>query len=236
MGRATSLRHAPCGLSSSIVCAALPLNNGNLWEAISPSHTDATLWCHRVACLLPALLIHTRTYTFTCLFSDLYIKTLRYLSYYMFEGTQGLVIYCSPSFLPFLPPQGLDLPPSAGSLSAPPDYATPLTIQTSPAPPSTPSTDTASEAGTPYHSPQVRTDKGLQIDAMLYKFEFYKYIHSGVWVIVLKSGLGPSTGNCTEVQFQVRTWIFFKYEYSHFAMYLKSKYKYVIVLKYKYFM
>ncbi|KAG0722136.1 Ubiquitin carboxyl-terminal hydrolase BAP1 [Chionoecetes opilio] len=51
-------------------------------------------------------------------------------------------------------PVGLDLPPSAGSLSAPPDYATPLTIQTSPAPPSTPSTDTASEAGTPYHSPQ----------------------------------------------------------------------------------
>ncbi|KAK8387375.1 hypothetical protein O3P69_018156 [Scylla paramamosain] len=51
-------------------------------------------------------------------------------------------------------PVGLELPPSAGTLSTPPDYATPLTIQTSPAPPSTPSTDTASEAGTPYHSPQ----------------------------------------------------------------------------------
>ncbi|XP_050728111.1 ubiquitin carboxyl-terminal hydrolase calypso-like isoform X6 [Eriocheir sinensis] len=51
-------------------------------------------------------------------------------------------------------PAGLELPPSAGTLSTPPDYATPLTIQTSPAPPSTPSTDTASESGTPYHSPQ----------------------------------------------------------------------------------
>lgn len=45
--------------------------------------------------------------------------------------------------------------PSAGSISAPPDYATPLTIETSPEPPSTPTTDTASEAGSAYNSPQV---------------------------------------------------------------------------------
>lgn len=45
--------------------------------------------------------------------------------------------------------------PSAGSISTPPDYATPLTIETSPEPPSTPSTDTASEAGSDFNSPQV---------------------------------------------------------------------------------
>lgn len=44
--------------------------------------------------------------------------------------------------------------PSAGSISTPPDYATPLTIETSPEPPSTPSTDTASEAGSDFNSPQ----------------------------------------------------------------------------------
>ncbi|KAG7153803.1 Ubiquitin carboxyl-terminal hydrolase calypso-like 1 [Homarus americanus] len=43
--------------------------------------------------------------------------------------------------------------PSVGSISAPPDYATPLTIETSPGPPSTPSTDTASEAGSAFNSP-----------------------------------------------------------------------------------
>nr|XP_053632716.1 ubiquitin carboxyl-terminal hydrolase calypso-like isoform X3 [Cherax quadricarinatus] len=45
--------------------------------------------------------------------------------------------------------------PSVGRISAPPDYATPLTIETSPGPPSTPSTDTASEAGSAFNSPQV---------------------------------------------------------------------------------
>ncbi|XP_064109953.1 ubiquitin carboxyl-terminal hydrolase calypso-like isoform X2 [Macrobrachium nipponense] len=43
---------------------------------------------------------------------------------------------------------------SVGNISAPPDYATPLTIETSPGPPSTPSTDTASEAGSAFNSPQ----------------------------------------------------------------------------------
>ncbi|XP_068245724.1 ubiquitin carboxyl-terminal hydrolase calypso isoform X2 [Palaemon carinicauda] len=43
---------------------------------------------------------------------------------------------------------------SVGNISAPPDYATPLTIETSPDPPSTPSTDTASEAGSAFNSPQ----------------------------------------------------------------------------------
>ncbi|XP_066957910.1 ubiquitin carboxyl-terminal hydrolase calypso isoform X2 [Macrobrachium rosenbergii] len=43
---------------------------------------------------------------------------------------------------------------SVGNISAPPEYATPLTIETSPGPPSTPSTDTASEAGSAFNSPQ----------------------------------------------------------------------------------
>ncbi|XP_071545074.1 ubiquitin carboxyl-terminal hydrolase calypso isoform X2 [Panulirus ornatus] len=45
--------------------------------------------------------------------------------------------------------------PSVGNISTPPDYATPLTIETSPDPPSTPSTDTASEVGSAFNSPQA---------------------------------------------------------------------------------
>lgn len=44
-------------------------------------------------------------------------------------------------------------PAMRGVLSAPSDYSTPLTIQTSPAPCSTPTTDTASEAGSAFNSP-----------------------------------------------------------------------------------
>ncbi|KAK7063225.1 Ubiquitin carboxyl-terminal hydrolase bap1 [Halocaridina rubra] len=46
---------------------------------------------------------------------------------------------------------------SVGNISTPPDYATPLTIETSPDPPPTPSTDTASEAGSAFNSPQAST-------------------------------------------------------------------------------
>ncbi|CAL4088782.1 unnamed protein product, partial [Meganyctiphanes norvegica] len=44
-------------------------------------------------------------------------------------------------------------PAMRGVMSAPSDYSTPLTIQTSPAPCATPTTDTASEAGSAFNSP-----------------------------------------------------------------------------------
>ena len=55
----TQPRHTVAGISDRLPqllpCMVWHLNNGNLWEATSPPHTNATSWRHRVARARPAL-------------------------------------------------------------------------------------------------------------------------------------------------------------------------------------